>query len=234
MHAIAEVVVPPKFKPDLNLWVGRVMDYFLKGEGEGAKADWWDFWKIGGRFSGHKTLSRIPADRLAAFNKELARRKVTVSGMIFGREELQPASQIPEVDGLWREWFPGHGERCPLFQHAYQAHLQGPHRHVEYFDHDVCTVAEVPDDLKCVRLLVFGHSPDYPAEVRGVRHLVTEFWNGVEHQDTKFDGKVKPALDAMIRGVGRPPRDREDYKTKELRAFGFDKDWLVVTVDYHN
>lgn len=242
MHALAEVVIPPKFRPNLTDAVGQVMEHFLRpeydGDGEETdrenwKADWWDWWKIGGRWSGEKTLARVDKDRLSEFYKELSKQKVTVSGLVMGRKELQPAAQIPKVDALWREWFPGHGDRCPVFQHAYQARLKTGGL-IDYFDHDVCTVGELPERYTCERLLISGERADEPGKLYAVRHLAKEYWNGVEHQDTKFDGKVKKALDDMIRKAARKKSGKEDYKIGDVRRAGLANDWLCVTVDYHN
>jgi hypothetical protein len=226
MHAIAEVVIPPT--GDVRVAVGQVMDYF-RGDpdeegGERPSADWWDFWVVGGRFSGHKIETRIGREKLAAFHNLLNERKVTVSGLRCGKPDLSPATQIPEIDALWRQWFPGMGDKCLLFNHARS----------QYGDDgiapdDVCTVAEIPDGLTCERLILAKPHWDDPTRLEAGEMLVTEFWNRCTHQKTDFGGDVKEGLRSMVERINRVYRPGYFEETYP----GFDR-WRVVTVDYHN
>lgn len=212
MHAIAEIVIPPT--DDVKKSIDEIMEYFAKDGG--GTAEWWDFYVIGGRFSGHKVETGLDLERLEQFYAALKERKVTVSGLQCGKQELAPASQIPMVDELWREMFPGAGDQCILFNHA--ADQYGRHG---LYSRDICTVAQVPDRLDCVRLIVAGPHWENKEAVQPKRMLVAEIWNGVEYQKTEFDGTVKPALASI--------RNAEGYRKCEIGD-----DWLVVTVDYHN
>lgn len=224
MHSIAEVVIPPG--RDVELAVSQVMSSFLEEDDDGNKtdsADWWDFWKIGGRFSGDKTTARLDPDKLKAFYAMLTEKQVTVSGLRAGKPDLSPASQIPQVDAWWREWFPGAGDACPLFGHS-----RDKYRSAGYYPDDVCLVRDVPAALTCERLIVAV--PHYDAAKRDThltvrRMLVKSFWNGVQWQDTRFDGLVGPALAGMTLGRVAAGSD-EEAKVGD--------DWQVVTVDYHN
>ncbi len=223
MHSVLEMVIPPNL--DIVATVKEVMDATLQHDDDEEKdkghCDWWDFYVIGGRWSGNKLMATLDPEKVKAFHELLIAKKVTVSGLVCGKEELQPASQIPMVDRLWREWFPGKADKCPLFKHG-----RDQYRKDGYYSDDVCTIAELPDSLECTRLIVAGPSYGKEPTLQPRRMICTEFWNHVEHQKTEFDGKVKPALMGMI----------ELAKSDEWPMNGskIDLDWAVVTVDYHN
>src|SRR3954465_14152631 len=113
MHAIAEIVIPPN--TDIADAVAQMMNHFKERDDddnidENATADWWDFYVIGGRFSGNKLMASLDPDAIERFYAVMKERSVTVSGLQCGKQELSPASQIPMVDALWRDHFPGCGE----------------------------------------------------------------------------------------------------------------------------
>ena len=203
MHEHAEIVIPPT--DDVEAAVRQVMEGFI-GEDTGL-CEWWDYWEIGGRYDGRKVLARIAAERLRAFQRELTSRQVTVSSVTSGKPTLFPDSQIVAVDALWREWFPDCGESCLLFDHA------DPGRAA-----NVCVVAEVTQHLTCNRLII---ARKWNGKLDAAAMRVREFWNGVEWQDSRFDGFVLPVL-------------REYSRVTEQCRWRVEDDWLVVTVDYHN
>lgn len=221
MHALAEIVIPPT--GDVPAAVAQVMDHFREDKydadgnetGEKGGCDWWDWWKIGGRYSGAKVEAVIGEERLKAFTELLQAKGVTVSGFRAGKPDLQPAGQQGVVDSLWREWFPGMGDRCLLFNHA-----RDQYRKDGYYPDDVCRVDAVPDGLTCERLIVAGPHWREAGRLEAKRMLAGEFWNGVEWQTTTFDGRVKAALAAM--------------RADDRRRVEVADDWLVVSVDYHN
>lgn len=52
-------------------------------------------------------------------------------------------------------------------------------------------------------------------------------WNGVNYEDTAFDGNVKSCLDGYI---AKLERYSEEWREKNTPT----ADWLVVTVDIHS
>lgn len=229
MHSVAEIVMPPT--DDIAAAIKQVMEFFCDEEydkegnetGRKEHADWWDWFVIGGRFSGAKLEASVDSEKMEAFHAALKDAKVTVSGLVCGKQELSPASQIPMVDALWQKFFPGTTKACPLFQHA-----RSQYGKEGVYHDDVCRVDEIPERLSCCRLIVANAAwnqetkkHDHPTEIRPVAMLATEFWNRVEHQETKFDGKVKGGVELI--------RTRDTHNRVPIG----DK-WLVVTVDYHN
>ena len=224
MHAVCEIVIPPGW--DIGQSVKEVMEHYaeLDDDGKLGSASWWDWFVIGGRFSGHKAEARIGHEKLQAFREELNRRKVTVSGLQCGKPELSPADQIPMVDALWREMCPGHGKRCILFDHARDQYGKSG-----IYDDDVCRVGNLPESLSCERLIVATPcwwGDDKGKKLEPVRHLATEYWNGTEHQKSDFDGLVKPALAKMM-------MEKAEGKGR-MKQCDLTDDWLCITVDYHN
>lgn len=218
MHYKIEVVIPPTNNVEES--VKQVMDSFLDDDGDGTPhCDWYDWYVIGGRWSGDKLMARCDEEKLKGFNDMLNEEKFTVGSFVCGKEELNPASQIPVVDTLWREWFPGVSDMCPLFQHYWDQYSEG------LSSADVCKVSEIPDRLTCNRLIIaeVKHWGDDAGKVLVKdRMLCKEFWNGVEWQDTTFKGNVKEGMRIIAEGKHGEP-DLTDRS-----------EWLVVTVDIHN
>lgn len=226
MHAVAEIIIPPT--KDIKASITTVMEYFIEEDDKGEKpkgghADWWDFWEIGGRFSGRKIECKIDPNKLTQFNEFLKDQNITVSPVTCGKHGIERV--------------------------------------------DICTVATIPDELTCDRLIIAGLEPNFEEWSRnfdlakaefgvGVteesffhqhprwnearrkaddvtpktelcvqRMWLLSYWNTVEWQPTAFEGNVKKALADMR----TQPRLSDEYPW-----CGWEDDYLVVTVDYHN
>lgn len=219
MHYHMEIIMPPT--NDVDAAIAQIMEPFNEcGEDEDGNRNshtFWDWYVIGGRWSGHKDEAKFDKARLDAFHAELKERKVTVSGIQCGKQDLQPESQIPMVDALWREMFPESGlDVCPLFGHSPRT-----------LPSDICTLADMPEGLTAITGIIAGpgHSDDGKMQAH---YLIQDcVWNGVMHVDTKWDGKVKTMLDDHVE---KCKNYREEWKAKVTPQ----PDWLVVTVDYHS
>ena len=217
MHMRLEVIMPPT--SDIKGALDKVLKPYDESTGcndedEDAYCNpsaFWDWWQIGGRFSGEKIYKMVDRERLDAFYALMAERDVTVSGVVFGKQTLQPEDQVPMVDALWREHFPELPfDRCPLFDHAGES-LPG----------DVMELAGCRGQ-SCGHLIVADE------EGRATFMLRKEIWNGVTHQETAWDGTIAGALQQL-----------EEGKFSHCRPEWADPrrptdDWLVVTVDYHS
>ena len=216
MHMRLEVIMPPTSD------VGGALDEVLKPYDEGIGCNdededaccnphaFWDWWQIGGRFSGQKIYKMVDQERLDAFYALLNERGVTVSGIVFGKQTLRPESQAPMVDALWREHFPEMPfEACPLFDHAGES-LPG----------DVTKLAGCRGQ-SCSHLIVAD------GEGRSTLMLQKEIWNGATHQKTAWDGTIASALQQL---EGTFSHCRPEWVGPRRPT----DDWLVVTVDYHS
>jgi hypothetical protein len=217
MHYHCEIILPPTTEIERD--VESVMRPFSENADpeESRGHGFWDWYQIGGRWSGSKVQARIDRVRLDEFYAELSRRKVTVSGLQWGKQELSPASQIPEIDALWREWFPESGiAHCPLFKHSGNTLLD-----------DVCVFKNAPLELVCSRLIVGVPHWKEADKVEPGYMLECEYWNGCNHVKTTWDGTLKQALEKYAE---HGAHYSDEYKAKrEIKP-----DWLVVTVDYHS
>src|SRR5690349_11087528 len=104
MHYHLEIIMPPT--DDVEAAVGKILAPFdenYDGE-EGISPRWWDWWVLGGRWSGSKLISLV--GDMQPFYDELNRRGVTVSSFRAGKHTLQPASQATLVDQIWNEFYP--------------------------------------------------------------------------------------------------------------------------------
>ncbi len=216
MHYRAEIVMPPS-DDVLGVIEKALAPFSENNEGEDCEPDaaFWDFFVIGGRWAGSHLQDGLDQDRLQAFNQELQKRKVTVSGLQFGAQELSPADQIPMVDALWKEYFPDWpGDHCPLFKHGL------PDQYSHQTDYPDVMPLEECLDAKAERCILIN------TEGRIVEMLATSLWNGVTHQKTTFDGTIRSLLKENDRFIG----DRDDEYANNRRP---EPDWVAVTIDYH-
>lgn len=223
MHTHLEIVMPPT--DDVKAAVGQILRPF-QVEGIDRLASYsryrfWDFYVIGGRYSGAKLLAMFDSERRKEFDAELQRRGVTVSGFTCGKQELDPASQIPMVDRLWVEFFPNSPiKACPLFSHYNDQYI-----HSDGFP-DILRIEDMPQSLEAGHVIVAAFDPvdeGFEAE-----YMVEEFVNnGVTLFKTGWDGLVASAL------ADHKERLKKCHPKMEERCTPKD-DWLVVTVDYHS
>lgn len=217
MHYHLEIVIPPT--DDVESAVAKLLGPFDENyrdeDGDRNKHAFWDFYRIGGRWAGTKIQARFPEDRMEAFYAELKERKVTVSGIQAGKQELSPASQIPMVDEVWRKHFPEGGAVCPLFAH-YQNRYENSRG-----EPDICRLKDLPPALTAYHVMIGSD------EGRTVFMIQESQWNGVTHVDAKWDGKV---LSAIALWRDRLANYNPDYAAKVTPK----DDWLCVTVDYHS
>lgn len=217
MHLHLEIIMPPT--DDVSGAVDKILKPFDENLSKRSKLynghPFFDYYEIGGRWTGEHARCAIDPDRMTAFIAELNKRGVTVSGLQFGKQELSPASQIEAVDALWREWFPGVSDQCLIFKHA-----KSPA--------DVCRVDQIHQNLSADRVIIAADKTGLwdGARLEAGTMLQTQFWNGVQWSDTAFSGKV---LDAINHHAEKTKNYSEDYKARATVM----PDWLCVTVDYH-
>ena len=218
-HYHCEVIIPPT--DDVVAAIEQVMQPF----DENASADdsnghgFWGYYVIGGRYAGSKLLQSIDQEKKAAFEQWLHDQKVTVSGIQFGKQTLQPAAQSAVVDAKWREMFPGTTERCPFFDHANDQRADGA---------DGVLMGDIWPlgtslGIKCHRI-IFGGGHDGGADYM----LTTREWNGVSIMPVAWDGLIGSALDMRLDEL----KNRSDVY--RARATPDPATWLAVTVDYHS
>lgn len=219
MHYHLEIIMPPV--DDVEKAIAQIMKPFdEQGEDEDGNTNdhaFWDWYQIGGRWSGVKLESFLGKERLDLFHQELSNRKVTVSGFQCGKQTLSPESQIPMVDALWREMFPDSGITvCPLFDHS-----------PKILTSDICTILDLPPELSASRVIVAEPSWRDDGSLQAEYMISDSIWNGVMHVKTQWDGKVKSAIDEAKE---KASRYREEFQAKRMPQ----DDWLVVTVNYHS
>ena len=211
MHYHLEVIMPPT--DDVETALGTILEQFDENcedeEGNCNPSAFWDWWVIGGRWSGTKLEAFLDKKKKDVFYEKLNEMNVTVSGLICGKQELEPADQIEAVDTLWRELFPESGvEQCPFFKHFDDAN-----------NLDICTLEEVSPDMKAYHVIIAVPN-SYDGKLTAKTMYMTEMWNGISFQKTEWDGNLLNTVKA------HNERMIEDQMAKN--------DWLVVTVDYHS
>jgi hypothetical protein len=225
MHSVIEIIMPQV--EDVEKAVEEIMAPYdespVEEDEDGLSSHaFWDFYVIGGRWAGWKLTSMLDEDKMDAFYKEMTERNVTVSGLQCGKQELQPASQIPMVDELWASYFPEYkGRACPLFKHANDQY------HNDCLYGDVLRIKDVDENLKgMAKVLVASH--DFSGEKLVVDFMVQDrVWNGTNYEKTIWDGTLKHALELHA-------KDISFYKEEYVAKHTVQDDWIMVTVDYHS
>lgn len=218
MHSKLEVILAPNL--DVEKTVEEVMAPFDENASDSEEYSghgFWDWYVIGGRFSGDKLLAGYDQDKLKKFYELLSERKVTVSGVICGKETLQPESQRGMVDALWNEWFPpedGVPVACPLFDHS-----------PKVLSSDIAPLCNCLD-MTAHAVLVVG--PKWTGEGVEASFLIhRNVWNGVVYLDVDWDGKIGSAVEKCKKRLGNA---KPDFAAARMPQ----DDWLCVTVDYHS
>lgn len=220
MHYHLELIMPPT--DELEKAVNEILEPYREGskdeDGFENHHAFYDWYVIGGRWSGEKLVAKYPKEKVEAFYKELTERKITVSGLQWGKQSLEPSDQIPMVNDIWQKHFPEGGTVCPLFQH-YNPQNRG------WNEVDVCRLKDIPKYLTAAHVVVAG--PKYDDSGLEIKFMIRDrIWNGVNYVDAKWDGNVSSALKLAEQKMSHY---REEYKNKYTPL----DDWLVVTVDYH-
>lgn len=219
MHYHLEIVLPPT--DNVEGAIAEIMAPFCEvGEDDEYNArGFWDWYVIGGRWGGAHLKAGLDPEKLDQFFNDLEDREVTQSPVVCGKPELKPASQIPMVDGLWREYFPDHElKQCPFFSHFNN----------QYCDSciDADPYGDISPELTASHLIIAGRN--YDDTTWEAKHMLeAEIWNGVTHQETTWDGNVKTGVQMCM---DRMTHYRDEYR----EANTVRDDWLVVTVDYHS
>lgn len=220
MHALCEIVMPKV--DDIEKAVEQIMAPFSENvpEDDGYPS-FWDWWVIGGRYSGVKLEASLDQEKLKAFQDELNNMNITVSGLQCGKQEIKPSDQIPKVDALWKQYFPDCGfDKCPLFGHSNDQYSND-----SSIPGDIMDYSKIPLDMKCCRVIVAGL--DYEDKDLEAKFMIEdEFWNGVNHSHTNWDRTLKDALSMFKKSL---EHYREGYAEKITPT----DDWMVVSVDYH-
>jgi len=212
MHYHCEIVMPKT--DNIEAAIKTILAPFDEGKEEDyGSGAFWDWWVIGGRWSGIKLESKLDQDKLEEFRNKLIEMNITVSGFQCGKEEIRPASQESIVDNLWKEYFPDCGiAKCPMFKHSNsnQSIISG-----DIMDYDLVT-----DTLKISRIIFAGKDS-------AKFMLEDSYWNGVNYVDSKWNGDFKSAKEMHLKKLNMYA---EEYKEKYTPM----DNWVVVTIDYHS
>ena len=213
MHSHLELIMPPV--DDYNLLEERIEEILRPfcsrsdEEIEGRSSfTFWDWWRIGGRFSQQKRLARIPQYKMDAFYKELEKHGITCSGVVCGKPEISPPEQIPFVNELWKKFCPEGGDICPLFKHSGEG----------VSNEDICQVKDLPRELEAYAVIIASYNHNNNSF--GVLDMIHSYmWNGVSFVKTYWDTKVFTFI---------------TWTAKEYSRLLIQDDWLAITIDYHN
>lgn len=143
----------------------------LMNRGVKAKVGW-DWFVVGGRWSGDKILGKLDPEKVKAFFIEFEKRGYNWTSSQHSDEERRRDSS-----NLFMEFFPDFKGEIPVWRDQY--------RH-EGGEGDVCKVADLPETFSCHTLIFPGK---HRAEV-----LQTEEWNGEKFVKTPFKGDVVAEL----------------------------------------
>lgn len=217
MHHRLELIMPPT--DDIASAVEQILAPWNENlplddeDNYRAKFAFFDWYQIGGRYSGKKLIDAIPEEQMKRFYDELNRMKITVSCVTAGKQTLQPESQVELVNATWRSMFPDHPiQECPLFDNYVGA------------DGDVMKLADLPAGAKARRVIIARKTDD---GLEASLMVSGDFWNGVTWLDTAWDITIRSALEMNAKMI-------ENFRPEIAAKRTPGPDWLVVTVDCHS
>jgi len=233
MHYHLEIVLPSDTL-DIESAVESILNPFDENndsEEYSISNAFWDFYVIGGRWAGTKLMAKYDKEKISAFYKWMEDEKITVSGFTCGKQTLSPASNIPKVDAKWNEMFPpldGNNISCPIFSHSNDQYGKDGNGTIIG---DICKLSEAMN-IECSRIIFTGHSYEsstgnHTGKLEAKFMLSDDFWNGVNHLKTTWDGKVSTAVDMCINNY-------KNYLDEYKERITPNNDWIIVTVDYHS
>lgn len=234
MHYHLEIILPPD-TPNIEAAIESVMAQFDENQPDDDDHDtrhsFWDFYVIGGRWAGTKLMAKYDQVKISEFKKWMQDEHITVSGFRAGKQTLQPDSQIPKVVAKWNEMFPSEDVAflpCPMFSHSNDQYGRDGKGMITG---DICKLGEAKN-ISCSRIIFAGNSfaretSDFTGNLEARFMLSEDFWNGVNHVKSKWDGKVKTAVEMCADNLKNA---KEEYREKMLPT----DDWIMVTVDYHS
>ena len=219
MHYRGEIVIPPV--DNVEEFINEMLEPWNEKYKymETATSDkqnpyaFFDYFVVGGRYNGDKVLDSLPENGRERFYKRLNAEHVTVSGIQFGKQTLQPTSQKSLVDSIWCEMFPDNIlKECPLFDN-YKGNMW-----------DIMPLANIPQQTEAYYVIIAKADVSKP----NVSHIFQkEVWNGKDWLECKFDGCVTTALEMVNKKL--------DHLDETARAaFLPNEKWLCVTVDFHS
>ena len=221
MHYHLEVIMPPT--SDISAALEEILNPFDENNEE-SRNQFWDWYVIGGRWSGEKESCRYDAEKLEKFYAKCQEANVTVRGVVCGKQKLVPKTQIPMVDKMWNELFPtedGTIVACPIFSHSNNQYDSN-----DLLACDVCLVEEIPENLTASRVIVA--SANYDESRLEAKFMTSDsIWNGVNLEYTTWDGKVKSVF-------GMYKEMLKMYKEEYVEKHTPKPNWICVTVDYHS
>lgn len=218
MHHHLEVIIPPtnNVEESLNQVLERFNEEYKDEEGYITRSAFYDYYVLGGRWSGCKIEHLLGKDKIDKFTELLVKEKITVSGVVFGKETLKPESQIDKVNKLWNKFFPNSPvKECPLFDNYKNDYG------------DVLPLGELPKTLTASRVIIAKQHWEDPTKIEAEFMYATDLWNGVTFQDTNWNGNVKEALNEYTKKLKNMSEEFVKKNTPQ-------DNWICVTVDYHS
>ena len=214
MHCHMELIMPNV--ENVEAEVEKILAPFTEEDEDGdySQHGFYDWYVIGGRFSGAKLEALLGKEEIESFCKVLKDEGITVSGLQRGKPTLSPADQADKVNTLWNATFPESPvKECPLFDNYNESFL------------DIALLKDLPKNLSAYRVLFAGEGYDGELEGRGMYQ--EKFWNGMNYETTEWDGLVSSAIEKYLESL----KFLTDKKKKKRVPTD---DWICVTVDYHS
>lgn len=216
MHYHLELILPPDVAEDeIEAAVADVLAPYDENkrddeDGSCLRHAFWDWWVIGGRYTGSHRRSHLDPETLDKFYDALRDAEVKVKGVQFGKEDLATDEDREKVAQLWREFFPDDKNGCPDF------------KDFDGNDRDYRRLGEVGPHLTAFHVIVATRREWADGKPVADVSRVTRVWDGISLQTTTFDGNVASLVAEL--------REKGEYGS----GMDIPTDSWIVTVDYHS
>lgn len=208
MHHHAELIMPPC--DDISKAVEQIMTPYSELN---SPTGFFDYYELGGRYSGRKMFLQLDPVRLSEFQEDL--KTATKDLKSFSDKYAQVTEQ------LWKRDFPEHDiNDCPFLPIIPGSSLYRPS--------DICTLDQIPSELQPYATLIACKAFDVP-QPRLEFAYFESIWNGRTWQKTTWDGYVISALNDYEKSINRFRLDKEEL----IKEWQPHNKWICVTLDYH-
>ncbi len=216
MHFHLEIIMPPTDKIEEE--ISHILAPFDEGNEESRNA-FWDWYQIGGRWTGTKDGFDPASDENNVERCELC------NGTGFRTDNVGETARAAEPTytcnscGKWQE-----GGTWTHSEFGAGKHLKWPTQWAQYKG-DIMLLRDVKPDQKAFRVIIAGQN-HAGTGMEAVFMAAKDNWNGVSFDESKWDGSL---ADAIAKHKARAAHYTPAYAEKVTPT----DEWIAVSIDYH-
>lgn len=216
MHFHLEIIMP--HTENLEAEISRILAPFDEGSEESRNA-FWDWYQIGGRWTGTKDGFDPASDENNVERCEICQGTGFRADEVGKRAREAEATYTCNGCGKWNE-----GGKWTHSEFGAGKRLKWPTAWAQYKG-DIMPLRDVKKDQKAFRVIIAGMN-HAGTGMEAVFMACRENWNGVSFDESSWDGTIESALEKH--------RDRaKNYRAEYAERITPTDEWIAVSIDYH-